>query len=107
MAKEPEETEEVQVDISDLEGLGEIELLKMLRKGMLKEWIRQMRAGKLSSTDAATITRLATQNGWVLDETRLPTRLKDKLTSHFDPADIDPADDKVIPIRASGGKKSA
>lgn len=93
-------------DISDLEGLSEIDLLKLLRKGMLKEWIRQMRDGKLSSTDAATITRLATQNGWVLDETRLPTRLKDKLTSDFDPTAIDP-DDKVIPIRAAGGKKSA
>jgi hypothetical protein len=59
---------------------------------------------EISSTDLATVSRLLSANGWVLDSTRLPSRLKDKLTSSFDPETVD-GDDNVIPIRAAGGKK--
>ncbi|UOF81217.1 hypothetical protein [Caudoviricetes sp.] len=82
----------------DLSGLTEIDLLKQARRALLEKWLREAKAGTLSSTDAASLARLASQNGWVLDETRLPSRLKDKLTQHHDPSTLD-QDDKVLPIR--------
>lgn len=46
----------------------------------LLEWFEQrIREGSLSSTDAATLSRLLMQNGWNLDPTRLPEGLRDKL----------------------------
>lgn len=83
----------------------EIEMMKYIRKKMLIHWKKLLDSGEITSTDLATITRLAVQNGWVLDETRLPSRLKDKLLTHHDPSVLDD-DDGVIPIRAAGGKKN-
>lgn len=87
----------------DVAELTDVELMKRIRRKMLEHWYEMLENGSISATDMATITRLASQNGWVLDETRLPSRLKDKLTAHYDPSAPD-ADDKVVPIRAAGGK---
>lgn len=86
----------------DLSSLTEIDLLKQARRLLLEQWVQDLKAGKLSSTDAATLARLANQNGWVLDETRLPSRLKDKMTMNHDPSQID--DHDVIPIRKALSK---
>ena len=80
----------------------EIEVAKRLRLKLLKRWEAMLDMGELPATDAATIARLLSQNGWVLDETRLPSRLKDKLTGEFDPTIVDDMDG-VVPIRAKGG----
>lgn len=82
----------------DLSGMTEIDLLKKARRALLEHWMKQAEAGTISSTDAASLSRLASQNGWVLDETRLPSRLKDKMTTQHDPRVLD-QDDGVIPIR--------
>lgn len=91
MSRTPEEAQE-QFDIADR--------LKV-------KWLRRMEAmlddESISSTDMATLGRLLSQNGWTLDRARIPSRLKDKLTANFDPSTPD-ADDKVVPIRAAGGK---
>ncbi len=82
----------------------EIEALKRIRRKMLAHWESLLDNKEITATDMATLTRLANQNGWVLDATRLPERLKDKLTATFDPT-VPDEDDKIIPIRAQGGKK--
>jgi hypothetical protein len=46
-------------------------------------WLQRMEtlliAGELSSTDAATLYRFMSDNGWSLDPSKLPQELKDKL----------------------------
>lgn len=38
----------------------------------------------MSPTDAATLARLLSQNGWTFDESRLPKNLRDRLTKQVD-----------------------
>lgn len=48
------------------------------------KWLQRMETlldeGDLSSTDAATLYRFMSDNGWSLDPAKLPQNLKDKLT---------------------------
>lgn len=81
----------------------QVEVALRIQSKLLRHMESLLDSGEISSTDIATLTRLLTQNGWTLDGTRLPSRLKDKLTAHFDP-DVPDADDKVVPIRKAGGK---
>lgn len=53
--------------------------------------------GTITSTDMATLQRFLSANGWSLDPSRLPKGLKDKLTQHVSPEDLDGSD--VIPMR--------
>lgn len=50
----------------------------------------------VTSTDLATLARVLMQNGWVIDEGKLPQQLRDKLTTLVSPEELD---DNVLPIR--------
>lgn len=41
-------------------------------------------SGEMSPTDAATLARLLSQNGWSFDPARLPSSLRNKLTQDVD-----------------------
>ena len=41
-------------------------------------------SGEMSPTDAATLARLLSQNGWSFDPARLPSSLRSKLTKDVD-----------------------
>lgn len=47
-------------------------------------WLERMEQllidGEMTSTDAATLYRFLSDNGWTLDPSKLPSKLKDKLT---------------------------
>ena len=76
----------------------QIEVAKRLQTKWLLHMERLLDEGEVTSTDLATIARLLSQNGWVLDSSRLPSRLRDKLTAEFDPTEADELDG-IIPIR--------
>lgn len=59
----------------------QIDKAEKLQDLLLDNWIRLAEAGELTSTDAATIARLLSQNGWTIDPAQLPQDLRDKLTS--------------------------
>jgi hypothetical protein len=42
----------------------------------------------ITSTDLATLAKVLRDSGWVLDETKLPEKLKNKLTSTVSPDDL-------------------
>lgn len=59
----------------------QFEITERLQLKMLERWEKLLDDGELSPTDAATLTRFLSQNGWVLDPAKLPQSLRDKLTS--------------------------
>lgn len=69
-------------------------------------WLEHMetilKAGTITSTDLATLSRFLMANGWTLDVTRLPQGLKDKLTSGIKAEDF-ANDGDVIPIQRRQG----
>jgi predicted DNA-binding ribbon-helix-helix protein len=76
----------------------QIEIAERLKLKVLEHLEKKLDDKEINATELASAIRLLSQNGWSLDPTRLPQRLKDKLTETFDPTVVD-ADDKVIPIR--------
>lgn len=64
-------------------------------------WLERMETllttGEITSTDLATLSRFLMANGWTLDPTRLPEKLRNKLTSGMQPEDFDDSD--VLPMR--------
>lgn len=50
------------------------------------KWLQRMDAlfdsGEITSTDMATLARLLKDNGWSLDPSMVPQRLRDKLTKN-------------------------
>lgn len=67
----------------------QIRLAEMLQELLLQDFHTLLLSGGMSPTDRATLSRLLSQNGWSLDPSRLPTGLKDLLTTQvsFDDAD--------------------
>lgn len=67
------------------------------------KWLERMEmlldAGEITSTDMATLVRFLVANGWTLDPTKMPTRLRDKLTTSLKPDDFDSEAD-VLPFRS-------
>jgi hypothetical protein len=65
------------------------------------KWLKRMEtlldAGEITSTDMATLVRFLMANGWTLDPSRLPSKLKDKLTTSMSPEDFDAQAD-VLPF---------
>ena len=80
----------------------EAELRKQLdiKTRLETKWLERMEklidSGEVTSTDMATLARVLQNNGWVIDETKLPQHLRDKLTSHVSPEELE---DDVLPIR--------
>jgi hypothetical protein len=67
----------------------QIEIAERLKLALLEYLEEKLADRSISSTDVATLTRLLSQNGWALDPTRVPSRLRDKLTSTYDPEQVD------------------
>jgi hypothetical protein len=55
------------------------EIVERLQLKWLKRMEDLLDKGELSSTDAATLYRFMSDNGWSLDPSKLPQDLKDKL----------------------------
>ncbi len=64
-------------------------LAERLQTKILERFETLLDEGKLSPTDAATLARLLTQNGWSFDETRLPRNLRDRLTKSVEFDDVE------------------
>lgn len=62
-----------------------LDIVEKLKLGVLKEFQRKLEDKSLSGTDLSTLVRLLEHNGWVLDPSRIPQGLKDKLLSTIDP----------------------
>jgi hypothetical protein len=65
------------------------EIVERLQLKWLERMEQLLDDGELSSTDAATLYRFMSDNGWSLDPSKLPQSLKDKLTDkvEFDEED--------------------
>jgi len=80
----------------------EAELRKQLdiKARLETKWLERMEkmldSGDITSTDMATLARVLQNNGWVIDETKLPQHLRDKLTTHVSPEELE---DNVLSIR--------
>lgn len=72
-----------------------------LSERLQTKWLQRMEAmidnGTATATDMATLARVLLANGWSFDPTQIPKNLRDKLTTHVDPTELD--DDDVFPIR--------
>lgn len=82
----------------------QIEIAERLKLKVLQHLEEKLNDKSINATELASILRTLEHSGWSLDPTRIPSRLKDKLTTSFDPDKID-EDDKVIPIRR--GRKAS
>lgn len=60
------------------------EIAERLQAKLLERFERLLDSGEMSPTDAATLARLLSQNGWTFDESRLPKGLRDRLTKNVD-----------------------
>lgn len=63
-------------------------------------WLKHMEklldSGEITSTDMATLARVLLQNGWSLDESRLPQSLRDKMPGLPPAGSLDDDDEDVI-----------
>jgi hypothetical protein len=62
--------------------LAQVKKAEKLQDLLLDHWTLLAQTGALSATDCATIARLLSANGWVLDPSQLPQDLRSKLTAH-------------------------
>lgn len=64
------------------------------------KWLKRMEAllddATITSTDLATLNRFLMANGWTLDPSKLPKNLRDKMTSHVSPEDLDEEDEAAV-----------
>ena len=60
------------------------DLAERLQEKLLERFETLLDEGEMSPTDAATLARLLSQNGWTFDESRMPKELKDRLTQVID-----------------------
>lgn len=70
-----------------------------LKERLESKWLQHMEKlldeGTITSTDMATLARVLLQNGWTLDASKIPAKLRDKLTTHVSPEELE---DDVFPI---------
>ena len=59
-------------------------IAERLQMKLLERFEEMLDEGEMSPTDAATLARLLSQNGWTFDESRMPKELKDRLTKIID-----------------------
>jgi hypothetical protein len=62
----------------------QITIAERLQLKLLQRFEALIDEGELSSTDAATLTRLLMANGWTLDPKKIPAGIRDKLTKVID-----------------------
>lgn len=79
----------------------QIEIAERLQLKWLLRMEKLLDDGEITSTDLATLSRFLMANGWTLDPARLPKGLRDKLTKHISPDDLDEDDGVVGSIHKS------
>jgi hypothetical protein len=60
----------------------QIDKMELVQTLVLDDMVETLLSGTATATDRATFIRFLQQNGWTLDPSRIPTKLKDKLTSN-------------------------
>lgn len=80
----------------------QVEIAERLQLLWLQRMETMFNEGTITSTDMATLVRFLTANGWNLDPARIPKGLRDKLTTHLNPDDLDEEDSVVGRISARG-----
>ena len=93
-----EEKAPEKLSLEEIDLVKQIELTKKLQAGLLRTYLRRLEAGTISDTGLANLQRLLKENGWSLDPKQMPVDLKDMLTTHVSPEDLDD-DDDVLPLR--------
>ena len=76
----------------------QLEIAERLQEKWLMKMEELIDDGAITSTDLATLARFLMANGWTLDPSRMPTGLRDKLTSRLDPNEFDEDDEDVLPL---------
>jgi hypothetical protein len=65
--------------VSKLSNDEQISLAEVLQAKWLKQMDKMFDAGTITSTDMATLARVLLANGWSLDPSKLPEKLRNKL----------------------------
>jgi hypothetical protein len=65
--------------VSKLNNDEQISLAEVLQAKWLKQMDKMFDAGTITSTDMATLARVLLANGWSLDPSKLPEKLRNKL----------------------------
>jgi hypothetical protein len=65
--------------VSKLNNAEQISLAEVLQAKWLKQMDKMFDAGTITSTDMATLARVLLANGWSLDPSKLPEKLRNKL----------------------------
>lgn len=76
----------------------QIAITERLQMKLLKRFEDMLDANEITSTDIATLCRLLSQNGWVLDPSRVPKGLLSKLTARVPVEELNGG--KVLPFVA-------
>jgi hypothetical protein len=73
----------------------QVDIAGRLQLKLLKRFETLLDNGEITSTDMATLSRLLMSNGWSIDPTKVPARLRDVLTKSLGALDIDEDEDRV------------
>jgi hypothetical protein len=65
--------------VSKLNNDEQVSLAEVLQAKWLKQMDKMFDAGTITSTDMATLARVLLANGWSLDPSKLPEKLRNKL----------------------------
>jgi hypothetical protein len=69
------------------------------------KWLQRMEKlidnETITAADMNTLCRLLAANGWVLDPTRMPKGLADKVGERIDPTSFDDGDADILPFNRS------
>lgn len=75
----------------------QIEIAERLQLKWLERMEKLMDEDKITSTDMANLRKFLQDSGWTVDETKLPSNLRDKLKESLDAEDPTIGDDLPMP----------
>ena len=78
----------------------QVELARRLQTKWLLRIEDLLDTGRINATEMATLARVLQANGWVLDPSKLPHDIRDKITSDVDPEQLDNEDVILFKKRA-------
>lgn len=90
------EEAEKKARIEEFKALPQTAMADELQKKWLVHMYSMFETGSITSTDMATLARVLLANGWTLDPTKLPSKLRDKLTENLNLNDPDVRDELGI-----------
>jgi hypothetical protein len=76
-------------------------IIERLKLKWLQRMEKMLDEETITAADMNTLCRLLSANGWVLDPSRLPKGLADKVGERVDPTSFDDDDADVFPINRS------